>query len=335
VQARADRSVREEYLRFAREEARGQSALLEQWAEGVAGDAELLELIAALAPGKQQPNLIFAAARYAGAPVGPFLEVRDWLAAHWDEVRDEVSRRRTQTNEPGRCAVLLPLLASLPQPLALLEVGASAGLCLYPDRYSYDYSDVATGDRTTLDPADGPSSVQLQCRTTGPVPLPAALPHVVWRRGIDINPLSVASADDVQWLRTLIWPEQDDRRRRFDAAVAIARSDPPRLIPGDLNDLLTVVAAEAPRAATLVVFHTAVLAYLDPPGRRRFAESVTRLPGHWISNEGPGVMDFGVRDVPPPPDSTTAAILLALDGRPVAYAAPHGQRLDWFSGGAA
>ena len=24
-----------------------------------------------------------------------------------------------------------------------------------------------------------------------------------------------------------------------------------------------------------------------------------------------------------------------IDGRPVAYAAPHGQRLDWFSGGAA
>jgi hypothetical protein len=326
--------VSEEYLRFAREEARGQSALLEQWAEGIAGDAELLELIAALPAGKQQPNLIFAAARYAGAPVGRYLEARDWLAAHWDAVRDEVYRRRTQTNEPGRCAVLLPLLASLPQPLALLEVGASAGLCLYPDRYSYDYEDEATGDRTTLDPADGPSGVQLRCRTTGPVPLPAVLPRVVWRRGIDINPLSVESVDDVRWLRTLIWPEQDERRRRFDAAVVIARSDPARLTPGDLNDWLTVVAAEAPRDATLVVFHTAVLAYLDPAERRRFAGSVAKLPGHWISNEGRKVIDFGDRDAPPAPDPTTAATVLALDGRPVAYAAPHGQHLDWFNGDA-
>lgn len=324
-------SVSERYLRFAHEEARGQSAILEQWAEGVGGDAELLELIAALPVEKQQPNLIFAAARFAGAPVGRYLQVRDWVVGHWDAVRDEVNRHRTQTNEPGRCAVLLPLLASLPQPLALLEVGASAGLCLYPDRYSYSYHDQTSGDRTTLDPAAGASSVQLRCRTTGPVPLPAALPDVRWRAGIDINPLDVGSVDDVRWLRTLIWPEQDERLRRFDAAVAIARSEPPRLIQGDLNDRLAAVAAEAPRDATLVVFHTAVLAYLDPAERRRFTDSVAARPGHWISNEGPTVVDFGDRDIPPPPDPTTAATLIALDGHPVAYGAPHGQRLDWFS----
>ena len=38
--------------------------------------------------------------------------------------------RRTQTNEPARCATLLPALALLPPPLALIEVGASAGLIL-------------------------------------------------------------------------------------------------------------------------------------------------------------------------------------------------------------
>jgi hypothetical protein len=48
--------------------------------------------------------------------------------------------RRTQTNEAARCAVLLPALAQLPQPLALIDAGASAGLTLLADRYSYDYA---------------------------------------------------------------------------------------------------------------------------------------------------------------------------------------------------
>src|SRR5437773_1527033 len=36
--------------------------------------------------------------------------------------------RRTHTNEPARSATLLPALAHLPPPLALIEVGASAAL---------------------------------------------------------------------------------------------------------------------------------------------------------------------------------------------------------------
>ncbi|WP_282696637.1 hypothetical protein [Streptomyces sp. CC208A] len=35
--------------------------------------------------------------------------------------------RRTQTNEAGRCVTLLPLPASLPQPLALIEVAPRQG----------------------------------------------------------------------------------------------------------------------------------------------------------------------------------------------------------------
>ena len=44
--------------------------------------------------------------------------------------------------------LLLPVLAQLPQPLALLEVGASAGLCLMLDSYGYDY-----GNRVLCPPA--------------------------------------------------------------------------------------------------------------------------------------------------------------------------------------
>ncbi len=60
-----------------------------------------------------------------------------WAHEHAGEVLQVLSTRRTQTNEVTRCATLRPALALLPQPLALIEVGASAGLCLLYDRWRY------------------------------------------------------------------------------------------------------------------------------------------------------------------------------------------------------
>jgi hypothetical protein len=63
------------------------------------------------------------------------------MTNQWKDLRPVMLERSTQTNEPARCAALLPLLVlvRLPQPLALLEVGATARLCLLPDFYAYDY----------------------------------------------------------------------------------------------------------------------------------------------------------------------------------------------------
>jgi len=191
----------------------------------------------------------------------------------------------TQTNEPGRCASLLPLLASLPQSLALVEVGASAGLCLYPDRYSYRYA-TSVGEHRL-----GDSEVILSCAVTGPVLLPTRLPEVVWRAGLDLNPLLANSADDRRWLASLVWPEQIDRAERLDRALDLVAAEPPRLVAGDLLVDLPRLLAEAPLEATLVVFHSAVLAYLDQEERSRFTDVMRIVKGardvHWVSNEAP------------------------------------------------
>lgn len=76
------------------------------------------------------------------------------------------------------------MLAALPQPLALLEVGASAGLCLLPDRYGYHYSHrPGPGPDVVL-----PGSPVLRCAMSPSTPIPTRHPDIVWRAGLDLNP---------------------------------------------------------------------------------------------------------------------------------------------------
>ena len=228
--------------------------------------------------------------------------------------------RRTQTNEPARCATLLPALARLPPPLALIEVGASAGLTLLFDRYSYDYA----GHRLA---GQDPQAPVLRCTPRGPVPLPDRIPAIIWRAGLDLSPLDVTSDDDVRWLSCLVWPGEGDREQRLAAAIAAARRNPPVIHRGDLLTDLPALAARAPADATLVVYHSAVLAYVTPAGRQRFAATVRGLPGSWLSNEGPAVLP-GISV----PACAGAPFVLARDGRvPLALTDSHGTWLQWLA----
>jgi hypothetical protein len=323
------------YLGFAEREAPGRSPLYAAWASGVAGDAELIALIHELPEVKRQPALVFAVARFLGAPERDFPEFRRWLVDNWPRVRPEASRRLTQTNEPGRLAALLPALARLPGPLALLEVGASAGLCLYPDRYSYSYSSAGSDGlarghhQRHLDPADGASSVLLECATIGEVPIPTRLPEIVWRAGIDLQPLDAADPEDRRWLDTLVWPEQRARRARLASAAEIVANDPPLLVAGDATDALAGLAAQAPAGATLVLITAGVLVYLPFAERERFTAAARELPGHWLSLEGVAVLPAVERALPP----RAGSFVVAVDEHPLAWADPHGLTLEWIGDG--
>jgi hypothetical protein len=283
----------------------------------VSGDREVLALLETVPEPKRQPNLLLAVVRLLGGPVDDPAAFRDFTVSNWPAVEAELRTRATQTNEVGRCALLLPVLATLPQPLALLEVGAAAGLGLYPDRYSYRYGDCRIG-------ASGPV---LDCALVGTAP-PTRLPEVVWRAGLDLNPLDVTDPADVTWLEALIWPEHHHRRDRLRAAAAIASADPPKLVRGDLVDDLRSLAAQAPGDATLIVYHTSVLYQVPAARRAAFVELVRQLPGRWISVEAPDVLPY--RGLPDPPDRALHNVL-ALDGAPLAWTRGHGQAMSWFA----
>lgn len=114
-------STAENYRRFATQEAAGRSPSYEALALGVAGDEEVLAFLDQLpaAQGhadKRQPNLLFAAARHLLGDVPDIEDLRSLVVGRGDELASVMTQRRTQTNEPGRCATLLPALARiLPQ----------------------------------------------------------------------------------------------------------------------------------------------------------------------------------------------------------------------------
>jgi hypothetical protein len=233
--------------------------------------------------------------------------------------------RATQTNEVGRLATLVPAFALFDNPLALVEVGASAGLCLYPDRWGYRW-ETAHGPVTL-----GPEPL-LGCRVRGPAPLPDRLPDVAFRAGVDLNPLDVRDADQMAWLRQLIWPEQPDRAARLVRAIDVARAEPPRIRRGDLLTELPALVEEATGHGTVVVFHSAVIAYLDPTDRRRFDALVRGLVSdgacHWVSNEGKSVLP-SITGTGPPIPTDHPTFVLGVDGRMVGQTHGHGRSLRW------
>jgi hypothetical protein len=324
-QQRSAESAR--YIQFANDEARGRSPLYEGFAKGVADDPEALDFLLTLPPGKRQPNLLFAAVRHLFGTLDTRADFRSKLLASREVVRAVILQHATQTNEPARCATLLPVLARLPQPLALIELGAAAGLCLLPDFYAYDY-----GARIVRPQHIGCKPPVLACSASAATPLPDAVPHIVWRAGLDLNPLDVSDASQSAWLETLVWPEQTERLANLRTAMKIAAVVRPAVVKGNLlGDDLPRLCREASKGATLVIFHTAVLAYIaNPVDRQAFAGTVASLCQYWISNESPLVFPDQANQV----GRTGAAghFLMSVNGRPVAWTDPHGAAIDWIEG---
>ena len=104
----AHAKIRRRYLRFAEHEARGISPLYDELARHVASSAPLLEFLAQLPLEKQQPNLLFGAVRLVCGVADGGSHFERLVQRNASQITRTMRNRRTQTNEPARCAVLLP-----------------------------------------------------------------------------------------------------------------------------------------------------------------------------------------------------------------------------------
>lgn len=309
---RSSEALGGEFARFAAEHFAGSSALYDRLARGIAADRELLSLAGATPAGQPAPLLLLASVHYllldgredalaafypdlaTGAPRDddPLPAFRSFCERNRAALRHLLATRLVQTNEAGRCACLLPAFGIVAgegggRPLALVEIGASAGLNLLWDRYGYDYG----AGRRAGDP-DAP--VQLACAVRGArrPPLPDPLPAVAARLGIDLDRVDVRDDDAARWLRALIWPEHAARAALLGRALGLARRDPPPVRAGDAAAILPAILAGVPRDATLCVFHTfALYEFPDEARARLFAllrDEAARRPFYRVGLEWAG-----------------------------------------------
>jgi hypothetical protein len=198
------------------------------------------------------------------------------IAGAWDAFRELVADRRErlqplvgrpcQTNEVGRCAPLafgfLELAARSGLPLRLLEVGSSGGLNLRLDHFRYGGGGGAFG------PPDSPVDLT-GLWLEAPADLPERL-EVAERRGCDLQPVDVDSAEGRLQLESSLWADQVARLARLRGAFELAARVAATVERASVEEWLPRVLAQPRPGVTTVVFHSIVYEYFTDPVRVGF-----------------------------------------------------------------
>jgi hypothetical protein len=218
---------------------------------------------------------------------------RAFLAREQAWVRDFM-RSPPQTNETRRSIALLAGFLAFAKdwrgPVDMLEIGASAGLNLYWDRFAYRTSSWSWGP---------PSPVLIDTEWNGPAPPADVDLQVRHRAACDLAPLDIRDDSAVLRLKSYIWPDQADRLARFDGAVKLAREAGVQVERADAAEWLArKLAARAGDAAT-IVYHSVFLQY--PPRaaraamiaamREEGARANPQAPLAWVRLEPEAVVD--------------------------------------------
>src|SRR5918999_1382865 len=221
----------------------------------------------------EAPLRLFGAVHYlelSGVVQHPWPKLRGVLEANRDWLMRFVAEQPVQTNEVQRCWGLLPGFLSVAdgRPVDLIELGPSAGLNLYWDRYAYCYGERAWG------PQDAPLELSGDAEGAPPPELLEVAVEVQRRIGIDRHPIDVTNDHGAHLLEAFVWADQAARLERVRRAIEIARSDPPRLMKGDFVEVLPPLLAERDLEALTIVYHSAATIYLGDEERSGIQETL-------------------------------------------------------------
>ena len=238
--------------------------------EGVVADEAILALADEAAPGQPSTHLLFGAVQLllfeqpdaplacyypsiADTPLdahAAYPAFRAFCLENHARIAELLKTRTVQTTVVRRSAYLLPAMAHLAgllgAPFSIVEVGSSAGLLTLFDHYRYDF-----GDGVSIGP-DGP--LVSGFTYLGARPVPARMPAIMERVGIDLNPVDPNDAAEVRWIDAVLPADLVEDRRQLRAALAYRAKTPLRVVAGDALKVLPDVLAVLPDP--VCVFHS-------------------------------------------------------------------------------
>ena len=204
------------------------------------------------------------------------------------------------------------------KPLAIFEIGASAGLNLHWDRFGYDLGglDIRRFEGLPL----------LAPAWKGPPP-PNGDVVVIERAGCDRAPIDVRSPAEVLRLRAYIWPDQVDRQARLDQALAVARSSPIRIERADAADWTQTRLATRRNGVVTVLTHSIVWQYLGKDSQERLGRTIDQA-GRRADADAPFAW---MRMEPETPDAAALRLTLWPGGKTLLLADVdyHGRWVRW------
>ena len=259
---------------FAKVKSRNSSPFYESLSLKIAEDKELLSSLTCA--NEPVPNILFGAVHFLllkgvqsklaafypslllKTPLkkDPYPFFRSFFFDNKAEIQEIISSKLVQTNEIQRCSYLYPafcLISSMvpEKKLTLVEIGASAGLNLIFDHYSYNY-----GGKNYY--GDQLSTIQINSLLKGGKfpDLSQKLSSIRCRIGIDLNPIHYRDSEAILWLRALVWPEHTERANLLLKALEVVKNYPIKLIKGDAVKILPELLSQIPHHTVPCIFHT-------------------------------------------------------------------------------
>ncbi|MGG4267000.1 DUF2332 domain-containing protein, partial [Peribacillus simplex] len=205
-----------------------------------------------------------------------FHHFKGFCQLHREEIIAILKTKLVQTNEVRRCTYLYPsfcyMFNKVNKPLALIEIGTSAGLQLFWDQYGYSYGTEKVYGNIN-------SKVQLKSEIKGenqPFLLQQS-PPVIERIGLDLHINDLDDEEDYLWLRSLIWAEHKERLEMFDHAATCLKEQSVKLIEGDGVSLLSEIAKQIPEDSVICVFHTHVANQISESIKHKLVEQIKEI----------------------------------------------------------